>query len=1579
VTFSESDAMLFRHVSAACAFWRRRLAPPNRKARRPAPNRAPRLELLEERVTPTTVTFGVDNAWNTGYQAHITITNDTTAPINNWVLTFNYAAQITSIWNGSLVSSGAGQDTIDNAGYNSTIAPNTSVTIGILGTGSPTPAPTNYALNGVPVGGSTPALPALSIGNAQVTENGSNTTASFAVTLSAAPTQTVTVAYATADGTAQAGVAYTAASGTLTFAPGQLTQSIPVTVLGSAHLAANETFTVTLSNPSGATLTQATGTGTLVVPGSAAGPDFFHTSGNQVVDAYGNDVRIASVALFGLEQGIYSVDGMGPAASGGFPSFTGRSLMSMLEQIQQLGFNTIRLPFSNQLLDDNGVPTTINYALNPEFVGLTGVGVLEQVVADAGKVGLRVILDDHHTTINGPNSTGLWYAGSPDPNWATDTTFVSDWVALAKIFAGNPTVIGADLFNEPEGDATWGDGNAATDWRLAAEVTGDAIQQYSPHWLIIVEGIQSTSAGADWWGGNLSEAGAYPVQLTIPDQVVYSPHDYSTDVSPQSWFSDPSYPNNLPAVWTQFWGYLYTDDIAPVWLGEFGTSFANQPSDTEWISALTSYLNDPNGMTLAPGQQGISWSYWAFVPDSGDVGGILENDWQTANPAKMAYLTPMEFTFPTVDVNAPGSVGFTTAAQTFDAGADSGVITLLVKSEGGNPLAGENINLSSSSATGKFYASATSTTPITSVTTNANGQASFVYEDPAGGSPVLTATDAAHPAVTASQTEGVLSPGLAVEVPGQGVSFETASGGLTTLGGGDASALATDPRGDIVAEVPGLGVEQYTPGGGWAVLTPAFASALAMDGRGDAFAEFPGLGVWEHAAAGGWARLTPVDALALAADASGDLAGVFPSAVYLYHAAASAWAPLAAPPVAGATAALVGVDAAGDVFAAFAAAGLWEEPASGAAWKQLSANNASAMAVDSAGDVTAEFPAASSPGVYRLPAGASSWAQLSTSNAARLTTDAAGDVDAVFQGGGVQQYTPATGSFAPLSTSAASLIAESGGGATDAGDDLVSAGPSGVSRYDGAAGAFTPLNASAATLAATDANGDVAALIGGAVWRYRDATGWVELPALAAAATQLGVDAAGDVFAAVPGTGATAGVLEYTDAAGGWQQLSAGVPSLLAVGPGGAVADEVPGQGVALHTAAGWVRLTQTDASALAVDAAGDVAAEFPGLGVFRHTASGWAELTGSDASAVAVDGAGDVAAEFPGLGLYRYQGGAWQQLSANDASLFVVGLGGAVTAQFADNSLLRYPAGGATAQLAPADQTLPSAGAAVLAADANGGASAADALAEDVQGAGVYRYEDATGWVRLNTSDASLLAADADGDVAALIGSAVWLYRDSTGWVQLPAVAAAATQLGVDAAGDVFAAVPGAGSHAGVLEYTAAAGWQQLTASVPALLAVNASGQVAAQFAGLGVFQHTASGWAQLTGSNASAVALDGRGDVAAAFAGLGVFQHTASGWAQLALPAALAGIPPTLLAGTANGSVAGEFPAQGVWLDAAGAAWAALPLPGPAAGQDAAALVADGAGDLVVEVKGHGAFRYRNGAWTSLANPAGDPDVLA
>jgi len=84
------------------------------------------------------------------------------------------------------------------------------------------------------------------------------------VTLSQSLTRTLTVNYATANGTAQAKSDYTAASGKLTFLPGQTSRTISVSIITDRKREPTETFTVKLSNAVGATIDRGVATATIV-------------------------------------------------------------------------------------------------------------------------------------------------------------------------------------------------------------------------------------------------------------------------------------------------------------------------------------------------------------------------------------------------------------------------------------------------------------------------------------------------------------------------------------------------------------------------------------------------------------------------------------------------------------------------------------------------------------------------------------------------------------------------------------------------------------------------------------------------------------------------------------------------------------------------------------------------------------------------------------------------------------------------------------------------------------------------------------------------------------------------------------------------------------------------------------------------------------------------------------------------------------------------------------------------------------------------------------------------------------------
>jgi endoglucanase len=343
-----------------------------------------------------------------------------------------------------------------------------------------------------------------------------------------------------------------------------------------------------------------------LLAGSAWGQSsgYWHTSGNQILDSSGHTVRIAGVNWYGFETTDEVAHGL-----------WAKDYKYILNAIKTNGYNVVRLPFSNQMVETPIIPSNISYhngsgPINTDLQGLNSLQIMDKIVAYAGQIGLRIILDNHRSEAgNSAEANGLWYTPQyPESAW------INDWVALARRYLNNSTVIGMDLRNEPHNDQSggscWGCGLTNYDWRLAAQRGGNAVLGVNASLLIFVEGTDCYNNDCDWWGGNLEGAQAYPVQLNVGHQLVYSAHDYGPNLYQQNWFNSNTTYQSLVAVWTRFWAYLSLNNVAPVWVGEFGTT--NNASDIQsnvagsqgqWFQSIVAFMQaNPQ----------LDWTYWAL-------------------------------------------------------------------------------------------------------------------------------------------------------------------------------------------------------------------------------------------------------------------------------------------------------------------------------------------------------------------------------------------------------------------------------------------------------------------------------------------------------------------------------------------------------------------------------------------------------------------------------------------------------------------------------------------------------------------------------------------------------------------------------------------------------------------------------------------------------------------------------------------------------------------------------------------------------------------------------------------------------
>ncbi len=438
---------------------------------------------------------------------------------------------------------------------------------------------------------------------------------------------------------------------------------------------------------------------------AASGMVPLSTSGTNLVDANGAVYRITGTSI-GDFQSVLQLDG-----TWNYPYRTitvgGTVYTGILDRLAQAGFNCVRILICEDVCYPGVKPSAyVNPTLNPDWFSnpndtstvLDGVQILDLVIGYLGRLGLRVILDMHALAPNPDNvaaCNGLWYttatANAADTQPWTHTSsdlrneadWINAWTTIAQRYLNNPVVIGADLVNEPY-NATWGDGNANTDVCAAYTRCGNAILAVNPNWLLFCEGIYETlnfgPANGGWvgiqWAAGLDVAQANPVTLNVPHHVVYSPHDYGPGLGNWNYFNTANYPANLTAVWKQMWGYLVTDNIAPVLIGEIGdmlVSGANNGYETptkyveaqQWVDTMMQYTSGQTSTGGVPdvpaGSAGFSWNWFCWstngyngTPASITNTNLLMGDYNTLNTTVMQYITP--YLAPLMLTNVPVTV-----------------------------------------------------------------------------------------------------------------------------------------------------------------------------------------------------------------------------------------------------------------------------------------------------------------------------------------------------------------------------------------------------------------------------------------------------------------------------------------------------------------------------------------------------------------------------------------------------------------------------------------------------------------------------------------------------------------------------------------------------------------------------------------------------------------------------------------------------------------------------------------------------------------------------------------------------------
>lgn len=186
------------------------------------------------------------------------------------------------------------------------------------------------------------------------------TSVNFTVVLSQASEKTVTVNYATSNGTATAGMDYTATSGTLTFSPGVTSQTITVSVFNGPMYEPDETFHITLSSPTNAGL-GTNGTHTYTILNEDPPPTVqFSVASQSVNENVGSvTVTISQSAVSGFNTTVnFSIHASSTATGGGTDySFTPSSPVTI-----SAGSTSANITFNinNDTLYENDETVVIN-------------------------------------------------------------------------------------------------------------------------------------------------------------------------------------------------------------------------------------------------------------------------------------------------------------------------------------------------------------------------------------------------------------------------------------------------------------------------------------------------------------------------------------------------------------------------------------------------------------------------------------------------------------------------------------------------------------------------------------------------------------------------------------------------------------------------------------------------------------------------------------------------------------------------------------------------------------------------------------------------------------------------------------------------------------------------------------------------------------------------------------------------------------------------------------------------------------------------------------------------------------------
>ena len=335
------------------------------------------------------------------------------------------------------------------------------------------------------------------------------------------------------------------------------------------------------------------------------------TNGPHIVDRLGHRVKLMSVNWYGASDAYHVVMGLDKAP-----------LRTIVEQIKKIGFNSVRLPFSNEMLYQFDQVPSKHLSENQWLIGKTPLEVFDEVISALTEQGLLVILNNHTTTskwcCSGDDGNGLWVNHEQ-----SSLKWMQDWEFLIERYKQNPMLVGADLRNEVRDDhefkANWGRGGPF-DFHRVSEELGNRLLNINPDLLLVFEGLHFST--------NFLGFDHTPIQLIYPNKLIFSPHLYAWSTLPngKNFSSYENYHDFSFAVNHMLKPLMDQNDRprAPIWFGEWGYSRKDLRSSSLFPHFMHQFLRE----------SGFDWSWWplnvGFKPDSDEYEswGLLDDNWQ---------------------------------------------------------------------------------------------------------------------------------------------------------------------------------------------------------------------------------------------------------------------------------------------------------------------------------------------------------------------------------------------------------------------------------------------------------------------------------------------------------------------------------------------------------------------------------------------------------------------------------------------------------------------------------------------------------------------------------------------------------------------------------------------------------------------------------------------------------------------------------------------------------------------------------------------------------------------------------------